>query len=73
MIGNWIEYPGYDKAWINWETQTSYLICKIKNIFDDKGIISFNDCSPLEVEWVLKNSFNYKTLNVELEQTTKVR
>lgn len=64
-IGTYIEYPGYDKAWVGLETQSSYLINKIKNIFNSEGKTSFEWlCSQLQVEWVLKTDFNYKTLNV---------
>lgn len=39
----WIEYPGYKFAWISWETSSSYLISKLKNVF-----------STIENEWVKK-------------------
>lgn len=45
----WIEYPGYKFAWIIWETSSSYLISKLKNVFN-----------TIENEWVKKNKFYYK-------------
>jgi len=61
--GIYIEYPAYDKAWIAWETKSSYLINKIKKILNNEGKTSFGWlCSQLEVEWILKTDFNYKTI-----------
>jgi len=61
--GIYIEYPGYDKAWIAWETNSSYLINKIKKILNNKDKTSLGWlCSQLEVEWILKTDFNYKTI-----------
>jgi len=54
-VNNYIEYPGYDVAWISWETQSSYCVTKIKNKFDENGKISFGWLvKQLENEWILK-------------------
>jgi hypothetical protein len=61
--GDYIEYPGYDKAWIAWETDTAYLINKIKKILNDEGKTSFWELfSKIEIEWILKTDFNYKKI-----------
>jgi hypothetical protein len=61
----YIEYPGHDRAWIGWETNSSYLIYKIKNELNEEGKTSRGWLfSQLEVEWILKTEFNYKTINV---------
>lgn len=63
-LGTLIEYPEYDRAWIAWITQSSYLIMKIKYIYNKNGEIEIGDLfSKLEVEWILKTDFNYKILN----------
>jgi hypothetical protein len=65
-IGDWIEYPGHDKAWIGWETTSSYLIYRIKNVLNEGGKTSQTWLyKQLELEWVLKTDFNYKTINNE--------
>jgi len=65
-VGDWIEYPGHDKAWIGWETTSSYLIYRIKNILNEEGKTSQTWLyKQLELEWVLKTDFNYKTINNE--------
>jgi hypothetical protein len=58
----WIECPGYDKAWVACETDSSYHITKLKNIYDDKGNVRRPRTWGLEGEWVLKTKFNYKML-----------
>ena len=61
--GIYIDYPTYDKAWIAWETKSSYLINKIKKILNNEGKTSFDWLSSqLEAEWILKTDFNYKTI-----------
>ena len=66
-LNDYIKYPGYDIAWIGWETQSSYCISKIKNKFDKDGNISNNWLAKqLEVEWVLKSEFNYPIINLEI-------
>jgi len=62
-IGDWIEYPGHDKAWSGWETTSSYLIYRIKNVLNEEGKTSQTWLyKQLELEWVLKTNFNYKTI-----------
>ena len=36
-INTYIEYPEHDRAWIGWETNSSYLIYKIKNELNEEG------------------------------------
>jgi hypothetical protein len=68
-INNWIEYPEYDKAWIAWETTSSYLVHKIKRFFDDEGKILSPRLWDMETEWILKTEFNYKIKNNDKEGT----
>ena len=42
-----VKIPGYDESWTNYETQSSYFICKVKN-------------KKIEYEWILKKDFNYE-------------
>jgi hypothetical protein len=61
-INTWIEYPEHDRAWIGWETTSSYLIYRIKNVLNEEGKTSQTWLyKQLELEWVLKTDFNYKT------------
>jgi len=65
-VKDYINYPGYDIAWIGWETQSSYCVSKIKNKFDENGNISQSWLlKQLEVEWVLKSEFNYPIVKLE--------
>ena len=66
-LKDYIKYPGYDIAWINWETTTSYCLNKIKNKIDSNGKISRDWLiSQLEVEWVLKSKFDYPIIKAPL-------
>jgi hypothetical protein len=63
--GDWIEYPEHDRVWIGWETESSYLIYKIKNELNEEGKTSSNWLyKQLELEWILKTEFNYKIKNI---------
>jgi hypothetical protein len=65
-VNDYINYPGYDIAWIGWETQSAYCVYKIKNKFDENGNISQNWLlKQVEVEWVLKSEFNYPIVKLE--------
>lgn len=58
-IGKKIKYAGYDRAWIGWVTNSSYLITKIKNILDENGNTSEDWLwKNIEVEWVLKSDYH---------------
>ena len=62
-IGDRLKYPGHDEAWIGWETTSSYLIYRIKNVLNEEGKTSQSWLfKQLELEWVLKTDFNYKTI-----------
>ena len=64
-VHDYIYYPGYDIAWIGWETQSSYLVHKVKDKFDENGNISKTWLLiQLEVEWVLKSEFNYPVVEL---------
>ena len=65
-VKDYVNYPGYDIAWIGWETQSSYLINKVKDKFDKNGYISRGWLlRQLEFEWVLKSEFNYPVVELE--------
>ena len=60
-INDKIKLEGYDEAWIGWVTNSSYLINKIKNIFDENGKISRGWLlKNLEVCWVTKRDWYSK-------------
>ena len=60
-IGDKIKLEGYDEAWIGWVTNSSYLINKIKNRFDENGKISRGWLMKnLEVCWVTKWDWHSK-------------
>ncbi len=60
-IGDKVKIEGYDEAWIGWVTNSSYLISKIKSIFDENGNISSGWLyKNLEAEWITKWDWHSK-------------
>lgn len=58
-IGDKITIDGYDVAWIGWITKSSYLINKIKSIYDENDKTSFEWlCKNLEVCWINKSELH---------------